>query len=1054
MVIYGAPTPAFTEVVEALAAQDYPSLQHLFFLVGVVDNERIAYEEQLQAVFPSSVVRSVAGNPGYGPTQTEAARLVEGESGLFLFLHDDVALAPDAVSQLVTEMFRSNAGVVGPKLVAWDDPSILQHVGMAVDRCGEIDPIVLPGEKDQEQHDAVADVFCVPSACMLVRADLFRTIGGFSPDITFAGEELDLCWRVHLTGGRVVVVPNAVARHREQFAERNATIDIDALRERNRVNTVLTCTAASRLFAVVPQLVALAVLELVVGFFVGGWRRAVTALGAIAGSVLRTRGVLSRRRIVQATRTVSDAEVHDLQVRGSARVVSFVRQRRALGDQRRHESRVAANERERKARTSALVISFLVLGLLIGSRRLITGGIAHVGQFVPFTESWRSLGSAYRMGWWPAGFGSVSPAPTGTALVAVASFFSLGNPALVRTVFIVGLLAVAAGGMWRLSSSFSSSRARSAGVASYLVLPLGYECIATGRWGALACFAAAPWFLASLHSAREVLTATASDVARRSAALGVLLALVTAFEPSFLPVALLAAIVWFFAGFVSSGIQALRGAPSVLGAGVVVSLLLHIPWISHYARSNWWESVVGADLGVGRDIGAFQLATFDFGRTLFAPVALVFYGVVVVAVLVSRDERFVWAIRASLLSFVFLGVAFIGDTRLVDIALPDPAVLLVFVALGLALGAATIVESFDVDIRGQRFGWQQPVGLLALVAVILGAFPFVVNAAGGRWHQPSASLSSLYAQMPQNPDEGDYRVLFLGNPDLLPGAATTINQPANAQTNSQDTTSSVALGYVVTDDGPATLVTQWAPGSSSAVGALEETLRHLVSRDTPRVGRLLAPLGVRYVVVPLIDGARSQRTQTLPVPDGLLESLRVQLDFRRQYFANDLVIYENTSWVPTLAQLTAEGVTASKTAGSEELVLSDLRGATPVKSGFVPGRATQKLKVGGGTVSAAVPYSARWGLSVNGKPVPSRPAFGATQAFDIAGDVPAETTATLRFDRPALHVGLVIGQFALWVVAFFVASGLKVKRRNKVAVVLEGGSGVLAFSVNPKSVSP
>ena len=1042
MVVYGPPTPAFNEVVAALAAQDYPSLQHLFFLVGVADHDRGVYEEQLQAAFPASVVRSVGDNPGYGPTQNEAARLVEGDSGLFLFLHDDVALAPDAVSQLVTEMFRSNAGVVGPKLVSWDDSSILQHVGMAVDRCGEIDAIVLPGEKDQQQHDAVADVFCVPSACMLVRADLFRAIGGFNPDITFAGEELDLCWRVHLTGGRVVVVPNALVRHREQFAQRNSDIDLDAWRERNRVNTVLTCTAASRLFVVVPQLFALATLELVVGIFAGGRRRAITALGALVSSVLRTRGVFTRRRIVQATRNVSDAEVHDLQVRGSARLVAFIRQRRVLGDQRRHESRLLANERERKARTSALVICLLVVGLIVGSRRLITGGVANIGQFVPFTESWRSLGSAYRMGWWPAGFGSVSPAPTGTALVAVASFFSLGNPALLRTVFIVGLLVVAAVGMWRLGVSFSSSRARSAGVVAYMVLPLGYECIATGRWGALACFAAAPWFLAALHSAREVLTATASDIARRSAALGVLLALVTAFEPSFLPVSLLAALVWFLAGYVSRGREALRGAPSVLGAAVVVSLLLHVPWVSHYVQSSWWQSIVGSDLGAGRDIGAFQLATFDFGRTLFAPVSLVFYGVVLVAVLVSRDERFVWAVRASSLSFVFLGVAFIGDARLVDIPLPDPAVLLVFVALGLAIGAATVVESFDVDIRGQRFGWQQPIGLLALIAVVIGAFPFVVNAAGGRWHQPAASLASLYAQMPQNPDEGDYRVLYLGNPELLPGAASTISAQAAGQ--------QLALGYVVTDDGPATLSTQWRPGSSSAVDALQDTLRHLVNRDTPRAGRLLAPLGVRYVVVPLIDGARSQRLNPLPVPEGLLDSLRVQLDFRRQYFANDLVIYENMSWVPTLAQLTVEGVEASKSAGSEDLVLSDLRGATPVKSGFVPGRATQKLKISGGTVSAAVPYSPRWSLSVNGQRVPSRPAFGATQAFDVAPDVPAETTATLRFDRPLLHVGLVLGQFAMWVIAFVVASGVKLKRRTKVALDLGGESRALFFSSDAK----
>ena len=127
-------------MVAGLVGQDYESLQYLFFLVGPDDEVRQAYESHIAQHLPLAAVRKVEGNPGYGPTQNAAARLVEGDNGLFLFLHDDVCLASNAVSELVTELSRSNAAVVGPKLVQWDDPSLLQHVGMGVDRCGEIDP--------------------------------------------------------------------------------------------------------------------------------------------------------------------------------------------------------------------------------------------------------------------------------------------------------------------------------------------------------------------------------------------------------------------------------------------------------------------------------------------------------------------------------------------------------------------------------------------------------------------------------------------------------------------------------------------------------------------------------------------------------------------------------------------------------------------------------------------------------------------------------------------------------------------------------------------------
>ena len=135
----------------------------------------------IRAQVPNAFVRAVDGNPGFGTAANEVLRLVEGENGFFCFLHDDVALDPGAIRLLVEEVYRSNGGIVGPKLVEWDRPRVLQHVGLAVDRFGEVDSMVEPGELDQEQHDAVRDVFAVPTACMMVRADLFRAIGGFDP---------------------------------------------------------------------------------------------------------------------------------------------------------------------------------------------------------------------------------------------------------------------------------------------------------------------------------------------------------------------------------------------------------------------------------------------------------------------------------------------------------------------------------------------------------------------------------------------------------------------------------------------------------------------------------------------------------------------------------------------------------------------------------------------------------------------------------------------------------------------------------------------------------
>src|SRR5262249_10665091 len=131
----------------------------------------------------------------------------------FFFCHDDVILAPDAVRALIEEAFRSNAGIASPKFVQWDHPDRLLAVGATADKVGVLQDLVDPGELDQQQHDAVREVLVAPGGAILIRADLFRAIGGFNATIDQFGEDLDLSWRARTAGARVVVVPAARVLH-------------------------------------------------------------------------------------------------------------------------------------------------------------------------------------------------------------------------------------------------------------------------------------------------------------------------------------------------------------------------------------------------------------------------------------------------------------------------------------------------------------------------------------------------------------------------------------------------------------------------------------------------------------------------------------------------------------------------------------------------------------------------------------------------------------------------------------------------------------------------
>ena len=130
VVVVHAPGDWFDETLSSLAAQDYPNLDTLFLLTAASGADARELETRIVAQLPDAYVRPLETNPGFGTVANEVLRLVEGDSGFFCFCHDDIALDSDAVRMLVEEVYRSNAGLVGPKLVQWDEPGVLQRMAL------------------------------------------------------------------------------------------------------------------------------------------------------------------------------------------------------------------------------------------------------------------------------------------------------------------------------------------------------------------------------------------------------------------------------------------------------------------------------------------------------------------------------------------------------------------------------------------------------------------------------------------------------------------------------------------------------------------------------------------------------------------------------------------------------------------------------------------------------------------------------------------------------------------------------------------------------------
>lgn len=156
-------------------------------------------------------------------------------------LHEDSAPLPTALAAQLRAAGRSELlGILGCKIHELDRSDRLVNVGIDVTTSGRHVARTHDGELDQGQHDLRRDVLAVASSGMLVRQDVYLELGGFDPAFDGDGDGLDLCWRAHLAGHAVAVIPDAVAHQDLDAAHLLRSVDGGGSRPTRRERRALS----------------------------------------------------------------------------------------------------------------------------------------------------------------------------------------------------------------------------------------------------------------------------------------------------------------------------------------------------------------------------------------------------------------------------------------------------------------------------------------------------------------------------------------------------------------------------------------------------------------------------------------------------------------------------------------------------------------------------------------------------------------------------------------------------------------------------------------------
>src|SRR5262245_13528539 len=697
VVTHDPPADRRDALLAALAAQDHPNLDVL-----VVDTGDDDVTEPVHAVLPEARIERRPGAGGFGAAANTVLDLVSGAE-YYVFCHDDVEPDAGAVSALVAAAEHWDADVVGPKLVATDDERRLLQFGVTVDKVGVSLPLVERRELDQGQHDGLRDVFAVPGAFTLVRASAFAEVGGFDEAINFLNDDLSLCWRIRVAGGRVLVTSAARVRHAEAFAARPEGRAAPGLAARHRVRVLLTSYRGWSLVTIVPQSRVVSRIRPCTALCTGWFGRPWAALAAWPWNLARLGSRRAARRAVRSFRRVKDYDVRRYQARGL--VAPRVRRLRVEGNGRASGGRWAAGRRvaavpERGHMTvdptawapvTVAVVAVITGVLLFGSRHLVTRNVPAVGELVPFGSSAGDLLGAWAGGVRPSGVAGGPAAPTLAGVSGALGFVVGGHLALARTLLTVGLLALGVIGAHRLSRDLGSKVAQVAGALAYAALPLPYEALATGRWTVLGAWAGAPWMLRRLALASGTAPFGAGAGPRRmvlhvvaAGAVTALVGLVVPQAPVLLVLMGLALALGTLLGLEGRGIV---GLLVTAAGGAVVAGLLLLPTTL---------DVLGSPAAFRAWLGGPAVA--EAGDTAWAPAVALVAGAALVPLLVGRRWRLGWALRAWALVAACGAVVWAGEQGHLGGTRPDPGVVLAPAAAGLALAVGLGVAAIPKDV--------------------------------------------------------------------------------------------------------------------------------------------------------------------------------------------------------------------------------------------------------------------------------------------------------------------------------------------------------------------
>ncbi|WP_102407973.1 glycosyltransferase family 2 protein [Parabacteroides bouchesdurhonensis] len=174
--------------------------------------------EILKDKFPTVRIIPFTTNYGFAEGYNQALNHIDSE--YTVLLNSDVEVTSGWLDALITVLDSDNSiACAQPKIRSQRNKEYFEYAGAAG---GYLDIYGYPFcrgrvlhiiEKDQGQYDTTTDILWATGACLFVRTQTYKDVGGLDAQFFAHQEEVDMCWRLRCRGYRLVCIPQSIVYH-------------------------------------------------------------------------------------------------------------------------------------------------------------------------------------------------------------------------------------------------------------------------------------------------------------------------------------------------------------------------------------------------------------------------------------------------------------------------------------------------------------------------------------------------------------------------------------------------------------------------------------------------------------------------------------------------------------------------------------------------------------------------------------------------------------------------------------------------------------------------